>query len=533
MRWFRRDPRPPDPPEPNGPLPPPAPPPDPDWSLDGIPRPWTGESILAYLQAGLEPDGRLREDHLQLPDEPPDTGQLRWAPGALDGVLTTHTKGTDGAPEAVVVAILALTDHADAATLAATTEVLRTTDVLPVVDAVLKGLAAETDKDRRLRLSEIAHLLAYEAPERDLVKLGIALTGVFGDVAADRPTLETLGAHEEFTLFVAVALSNLHAGEGALWELAKRVDGWGRIQLVYRLAGTTDPEIRAWLLRDGFRNSVMDEYLAYTCAVAGGLLEALAPNIINDALFDGATDILAALARGGPAEDIRSYADREAAVSRWLDHVVARGVTLHAVSALDDLRGAALTPLLTSRMEEVARSPAAEAVVRTGLDSDDPPTFARAVAAAHVRRIDPTDRLLERTAAGDRYATFDLFRTIDAARIDQALEIMHARLDLDALASGPATELGLGEAFKDHFDLESVVNALARFPDRGVEFVLASLRSPVIRGRHAAIRTLRTWGPRHQTPEIHAALAAARAIEPNDAVRTALDQALAGAPIES
>ena len=106
-------------------------------------------------------------------------------------------------------------------------------------------------------------------------------------------------------------------------------------------------------------------------------------------------------------------------------------------------------------------------------------------------------------------------------------------MDLAALASGPATELGLGEAFKDHFDLESVVNALARFPGRGVDFILASLRSPVIRGRHAAIRTLRTWGPAHQTPEIHAAFEAARAIEPNDAVRAALDQALAGTPLQS
>ena len=152
----------------------------------------------------------------------------------------------------------------------------------------------------------------------------------------DRPTLEALGAHEEFTLFVAVALANLHAGEHALWELAKRVDGWGRIQLVYRMTETKDPEIRAWMLRDGFRNSVMDEYLAYTCAVAGGLLEALAPDHIDDALFDGASDIIAALARGGPAEDLFALPDREATVARWLDHVEARRLTMHVIGALDD-----------------------------------------------------------------------------------------------------------------------------------------------------------------------------------------------------
>jgi hypothetical protein len=40
------------------------------------------------------------------------------------------------------------------------------------------------------------------------------------------------------------------------------VAGWGRIQTVRRLAGTQDPQIKAWLLRHGFRNQIMDEYLA-------------------------------------------------------------------------------------------------------------------------------------------------------------------------------------------------------------------------------------------------------------------------------
>ena len=311
-------------------------------------------------------------------------------------MVTTHASSKDGAPETVIAAILALADHADAATLAATAEVLRTTEILPVVDAVLRGLGSETDPDRRLRIRAIARLLADEAPERELVKFGIALTGVFGEIGVDRPTLDALGAHEEFTLFVAVALANLHAGEHALWELAKRVDGWGRIQLVYRMTETKDPEIRAWMLRDGFRNSVMDEYLAYTCAVAGGLLEALAPDHIDDALFDGASDIIAALARGGPAEDLFALPDREATVARWLDHVEARRLTMHVIGALDDLRAAPLTPDLMFRTERIARSLAAEEIVRSALASDDPSTFARAVAAAHRRGIDPTDRLIER-----------------------------------------------------------------------------------------------------------------------------------------
>jgi hypothetical protein len=63
--------------------------------------------------------------------------------------------------------------------------------------------------------------------------------------------------------------------ERQLWELAKSVDGWGRIACVERLSKTTDPEIRDWILRTGYRNSIMTEYLAYIAATTGGLVAAL------------------------------------------------------------------------------------------------------------------------------------------------------------------------------------------------------------------------------------------------------------------
>ena len=98
-----------------------------------------------------------------------------------------------------------------------------------------------------------------------------------------------------------------------------------------------------------------------------------------------------------------------------------------------------------------ARSGTKEAVIRDALQSDDGETFATAAAAATNRGIDTTDRLLERAGAGDRYAIFELFRLIDEARIDRALAVLRGRLDLDGLGSGPAMDLGLGEAFLDQF----------------------------------------------------------------------------------
>ena len=108
------------------------------------------------------------------------------------------------------------------------------------------------------------------------MKLGIALLGVMA-IKKHESIIQTLGKHDEFTLYAAVALSNMFEDPSKpMWELAKSVDGWGRIQVVERLVPTDDEEIQRWLRLEGFRNSVMYEYLAHPAAVHGRLCEALA-----------------------------------------------------------------------------------------------------------------------------------------------------------------------------------------------------------------------------------------------------------------
>src|SRR5258708_7530826 len=73
------------------------------------------------------------------------------------------------------------------------------------------------------------------------------------------------------------AISNCQAEpDRVLWSLAGSVEGWGRIHAVERLQGTDDEEIRDWMVRHGFRNTVMNEYLAWIAATTGRLAGRLA-----------------------------------------------------------------------------------------------------------------------------------------------------------------------------------------------------------------------------------------------------------------
>lgn len=501
------------------------------WSLDKLdaPRVWAGRpSIYVHVErVGAS-------DDLALPDdEQHQKGGLRWAAGALDGVMGRHTQVEDERLRAkqIVKAVRDLLGQTTPGHLEHLTRLLTRAPVLGVLDDVLAELVGngELDPDR---FHELALFLVRAAPDREVVKLGISMLGVL--VGCDeRETLLTIGRHEEFTLFSAVALaSTLESADRELWTLAKSVRGWGRIHAVERLSDTSDPEIRAWLVRDGFRNDVMDEYLAHTCAVAGDLAGALEADIVDDPLIDGAAGIFAALLNGGPAEDIEDYEDAPRAAAAYLRHLARRpehrplelvhrlvaeqlrefigpvgdeledDETLRELGWTLEIRAAVL-----DMCERVAERPEWEGLVYAGLEAESLVAFHQADAAAQLLGIDAWPHHLRRVEANPRNSPswFRLVQTEDPARFTQALQLARTLLPLDEIATGPAEEAGLGTEFDAHDTLLVVVQSLVDrlgqpgsssgddHGDDGLDLLEVALQSPVTRVRRGALQVLAAW----------------------------------------
>ncbi|MCW2885527.1 MAG: hypothetical protein JWL58_2389 [Streptosporangiaceae bacterium] len=253
----------------------------------------------------------------------------------LDGVRTHHFS-TDPAPAAVeeIVDLLeeiVFTPSCPGA-WARLPELLAQQSAVTIADDLVKELGSRSFRGERLR--EVSRHLTEHGSLRNTVKLGIVVLGVCGD-ERDRELLLLLGTLEELTLYAVVTLMNTQPDrQRAAYELAQRVKGWGRIHAVERLRGCDDPEIKAWLLREGFRNGVMNEYLAHLAATTGDLYTALLEPNVDEALLDGAGGILAALALGGPAQDMTDYDDAVPAMHRYAELASTAGPTL---SRLDHL----------------------------------------------------------------------------------------------------------------------------------------------------------------------------------------------------
>jgi len=476
-----------------------------------------GVAIYEHVRRFVDPSGRL-PDEVGLPDDAKVMSDLCWVPGAMDGVFGRHG-GAASTDRATTVAGLLTTAcrRPSVRNLRALYTGVTDDDVMSYVDALIETLSREPPE--RQALHAIGRWLATTAADRGPVKLGVALLGIagMGTNIDDIAVVRTLGAHEEFTLYCAVAVSNGIADpESELWALAASVDGWGRIQCVERLRDTTDSDIRAWLLREGFRNSIMYEYLAYIAATTGDLLEALRGDV-DRGLLTAAGEILDALISEGPAEDIDDYESGADTVEAFLTLMITRAENLRDFMAVATIRSflagetgwderAARGWTATRRQafedacDQILNWESWTEHITAGLASADPDEFHVANQAARVRGVDTFAVHIEKIMA-DPFDSgwYDAWEQADTGRAEQLADLARTLLPIEEIATGPGDELGLGEPWNAHFALDWTLQALGDHPGIGADLLLAGLHSPVTRNRNLALRALAQW-PRTTWP---------------------------------
>jgi hypothetical protein len=458
-----------------------------------------------------------------------------------------HAERGDGSDEVsrILRSIRNLLGHASGTNLKNLYVAVCKSALLGYVDPLLAGLAREFG-DGKGPLAAIGRVFVLEAPRREAVKFGIAVLGIAGN-QTDLDTLRSVGRSDEFTLFTAVAIQNLSVDpDRELLELAKTVEGWGRIHLVERLAKTENFEIRSWLLREGFRNAVMNEYLACICARAGKLHEALRANPQDQALVTSATDIISAMINGGPAEDIDAYEHAAEAIEAYLDAVWPQpGNSPKRFILLDRIRKwlncddgweertqCGWNPASRERcllmLQQILGSENWKSSALLGLESSDDGEFYWANLAARRLGVDTWHILFAKVTLdpiGSRY-WYELTEATGDSRVDRLIEFAERAIPLDRIATGPADEMGLGEGFEAHSTLDWMLQLLDRFPGKGWPLIRAGLQSPVVRNRNWSLRVFKNWSRQDWPSDARVILQTAVEREPDEDLKKDLQTCL-------
>lgn len=516
-----------------------------EWSLDKLTPPWGSEvSIYVYV--------RYNPKATELPDapRPRKPNELSWSSGALDGVFGHHMASPK--PEEITRRIQKLLNSLKRLLRDATDTNLKSLydavveeSTLPIADAFQSELSKILPAHRP-KLAQVGRYFAAEGDRREATKFGLLLLEVSGS-RTDAPLLETLALNDEFTLFAAIALAHVTGDpEGALWNIANRVRGWGRIQVVERLSGTRNQEIQAWMLREGFRNEVMDGYLAGICARTGNLHLALDSSEIDRPLLDGAAGIIRALIEGGPADSIDDYEHAPLVIQRYighllraddlnLEHFLCVSDTLDFLSAeqgwearfskgwTGELRGQ-----LRGRCREMVSRDVWRDKVVTGLESEDPMVFYQADIAAAKLKIDTRDLHFSRVRSAPitSGSWYRLLQQTDENQIDEVIAFALSVLPLEKIATGPDNHLGLGPGYEAHGALDWLLQDLERFPGRGWELIRAGLRSPVVRNRNMALQAFLAWPHDRWPAEARGLLKVAAQAEPDKDLRGRIEKAI-------
>lgn len=436
-----------------------------------------------------------------------------WAPGALDGIFSHHVGRTEVEKEmAQLLKNIAIKGKLK--DKVKFYKILEKDQISSYIDSFIENMIKiKTPKSNFLY--EWTNFLILESPDRGAVKIGIALAGVIG-YSNFIEDIKILGKHEEFTLYASVAIMNLSENpEFDLWELAKTVHGWGRIHLVERLAHTKNLAIKEWILREGYKNNIMYEYLALIAAETGELHVALNNDEVDNDLLISASEIINALIAEGPCAGISAYEHGYSVITRYLELSMQQPKNIEFILTYNQINNYIESLELNDfELEQGWNDETLKAVrsilsnclkddswknyILSLINTDDREEFWKVNQAAKIYSLDMKNvhwkKVMEDPYDSSRW--YQLIESYGDNIDNDLLEYARSILPLSEMCSGAQNEMGLGSEYRNFSILMFILQALRNKKGLGKDFVLFGLKSPVINNRNMAINVIESW-PKH------------------------------------
>lgn len=268
------------------------------------------KSLLEVIRENLK-DGELL-DSFSLPKEDDgDTNKVKWADGALDGVMIFHMRRSEISDEQMDIvsdAFSMLDDNEKVMTRMK--DFFAKVSPLSGIDAIQSYILRNTQTLDANQVYSLANDCIFSS-DVNMVKLGLLIVEIFNEPDDQlKDVIRTLGSSDEFTIFSVFNMMSWENGNQEVFELAKRVHGWGRIHAVERLEPETE-EIKEWLLAEGINNTVISDYSALVVYEKVNIAEIL-KNSVTDAQLEQISRVLISMFSEGPVGGISVLPENDA-----------------------------------------------------------------------------------------------------------------------------------------------------------------------------------------------------------------------------
>jgi len=174
---------------------------------------------------------------------------IRFAPGALEGIFGHHTSGDNGENDRLYDFLLKKIKRSPEIVINELEKSDLFSNETVISDGIVKQIFDNKERFPADSLFNLASSFIIDGTEEYTVKLGLSLLALFNidNNAKLKSILLDLATWEGFTEYVIQNVSVWADKNNAYFQLAKRLNGWGKINAVEQLIPETE-EIKGWIL---------------------------------------------------------------------------------------------------------------------------------------------------------------------------------------------------------------------------------------------------------------------------------------------
>ena len=443
-------------------------------------------SIYELIKSSIQSDGSLPEN-FSLPQE--ETDEISWADGAMDGVFLYHTARNEDSIEPLKNILFQISEgkFEEAHNNLNNSDFSIVSVRMPLLDWIIQ----EKKQINANNLYEFTISQLKSSKNKESIKFSLVvllLMGVEKDVKA-MEIIKTLALSDEFTLFCLDIITRLENSNEEIFEIVKKVKGWGRVHSISYLESTND-EIKDWLLEEGCHNEIDSAYTALTCAKKINLLELLEKENISNKKFNDISYLITALLDEGPAFGISSLEHRKILIERYLKKAKYLSSTENDYRAVmmikeyikDDKK---INNNFIKICNEILNSEKTvnniKELMKKGYSYD----------IAKYIKIDIEPYALEYLQSNLLKNPYIIYDISKKENIEKLVLLVERRLPLEKMKGFPTDKINfINEEFTV---LDVAVRTLENFEGIGKSLIIYALNSPYVNVRYGAANTLGKW----------------------------------------
>ena len=254
---------------------------------------------------------------------PSDEKGLRYVDGAKDGICAYHMGAADitkkDIEEINKVITLANTGDYDQADIVLE-KLCERIRVVNFIDELQDCILDRKDEIEDKFYVYSLHLMTQSA-NIECVKVGMMIQELFTQSDEVKGMVRTLGLSDEFTLYSVFIMRNWENGNTEIMNIAKSVNGWGKVHAVHYIEPDTE-EIRQWLLTDAVSNDVMPAYSGWDCYKKVDVGSVIKKDKLSYKELEGVLSIVDAMLDEGPVLGISNIEDPKEVLLNVLNHAI-------------------------------------------------------------------------------------------------------------------------------------------------------------------------------------------------------------------